>query len=142
MEKLSKEDIILIFLENPNLLARKIEEHKIEKSDEMRQLICELGDPDCAYRYADYIDKVSNNLTRKVACRDSKYAFWYAKHVDNGPHEETRKGACKDPSYALYYASQIDKKPTSMTYNSTRMDPFTKNLYRTWVKAQNKYSPS
>ena len=87
MGKLTKEEIILLFLEDPNKLASAIMRvEAISKSDETRTLICELGDPWCAYYYARCIDKKPTCETREVCNRgkvdsdgyiwDHTYAEW------------------------------------------------------------------
>ena len=53
MGKLTKEDIILLFLDNPNKLVGEIYFENVPKSDEIRTLVCELGNPECAYYYAE-----------------------------------------------------------------------------------------
>ena len=84
---LNKEDIILLFLEDPYKLASAImRAEAISKSDETRTLICELGDPWCAYNYAKYVDKKQTDETREVCSRgkvdsdgyiwDHTYAEW------------------------------------------------------------------
>jgi len=87
---LTKEDIILLFLEDPKKLADEIRKGNILKSDEIRTLICELGNPQCAY--------------------------WYANYIDVGPTDETRTVCCKDPEEAYYYARFIDRKETRETW--------------------------
>ena len=82
MGKLTKEDIILLFLEDPYKLANEIWKENVPKSDEIRILLCELGDPDCAYYYALGIDKKPTDETRTVACKDPYCDCLYAVYVD------------------------------------------------------------
>ena len=77
MGKLTKEDIILLFLEGPDKLETEIWRGNVPKSDEIRTLICELGNARCAYWYAELIDKKPTDETRTAACKDSTYKDWY-----------------------------------------------------------------
>ena len=63
------------------------------RSNDMREAIYTFGDPGAAY--------------------------WYARKCD-GPHIYTRKIACKDPKWALLYAMYVDKKPHPDTENSIK----------------------
>jgi len=103
MGKLTKEDIILLFLEDPKKLADEIWDKNISKSDEIRTLICELGNPWSAYYYARYIDKKPTDETRTASCRGSDGAYWYARYIDKKPTDETRTAACKDSTYKDWY---------------------------------------
>ena len=70
---LTKEDIILLFLENPDRLVTAIWYNNVPKSDEIRTLICELGDLRCIFWYAVDIDK---KFTKEAkACLD-KNRMW------------------------------------------------------------------
>jgi len=77
MGKPTKEDIILLFLEDPKKLAYEIWDKNVPKSDEIRTLICELGDARCAYCYAIQIDKRYTDETRAVCCKDPTESYWY-----------------------------------------------------------------
>ena len=103
MGKLTKEDIILLFLEDPDKLETEIWNKNVPKSDEMRTLICELGSPYCAYCYARDIDKKPTDETRTAACKTAVYAYCYAEYVDKKPTDETRKAAYKDSIYRRMY---------------------------------------
>ena len=103
MGKLTKEDIILLFLEDPKKLAIKIYNKQVPKSDEMRTLICELGNPDCAYWYALCIDNGPHFLTRKIACQTPARAFQYALYADCEPTEETRAKVQECSSHKRWY---------------------------------------
>jgi len=103
MGKITKEDIILLFLEDPLKLETEIFKENVPKSDEIRTLICELGNPWCAYWYAELIDKKPTDETRTVACKDPYEAYWYAKTVDKKPTDETREAAYKNPDYKEMY---------------------------------------
>ena len=100
---LTKEDIILLFLEGPEKLATELWNKNVPKSDEIRTLICELGNARCAYWYAELIDKKPTDETRTVACKSSRWAYWCAVDVDKKPTDETRKAAYKDPDYKEMY---------------------------------------
>jgi len=81
---LTKEDIILLFLDDPDKLANKILYGNVPKSDEIRTLICELRNPGCAYFYAINVDKSPHPDTRQAACKDpywkERYEGWeYSK---------------------------------------------------------------
>jgi len=103
MGKLTKEEIVLLFLDNPQKVSSAIWYGNVSKSDEIRTLICDLGDPRCAYRYARDIDKSPHPDTRQAACKDPCYAYFYAIGVDRSPHPDTRKGVCKDPYWKAEY---------------------------------------
>jgi len=100
---MTKEDIILFFLENPYKLADEIWDKNVPKSDEIRTLICGLGNPWCAYSYARCIDKGPTDETRTVACKDPYEAYYYARYIDKKPTDETREAAYKDPVYRRWY---------------------------------------
>jgi len=100
---LTKEDIILLFLEDPLKLDDEIWNGTVPKSNKIRTLICELGDLWCAYWYAKYIDKKPTDETRTAACKTPQCAYWYARDIDKGPTDETRTSAYKDPDYKEIY---------------------------------------
>jgi len=131
---LNKEDIILLFLEDPKKLVGEIQQGNVPKSDEIRTLICELRNPECVCLYADYVDKSPHPDTRREACKDSKYAYYYAACVDKAPRSDTRQGACKDPRYAYYYAYWVDKSPHPDTRKGVCKDPYWKERYEEWEK--------
>ena len=103
MGKLTKEDIILLFLEDPDKLARELWNESVPKSDEMRTLICELGSAKCAYWYARDIDKGPTDETRTVACKTPYEAYCYARFIDKKPTDETREGAYKNEGWGRIY---------------------------------------
>ena len=105
---LTKEDITLLFLKDPSELRLAIIRGKIPKSDEIRTLICEFGDPKCAYEYANYIDQGPHPETRTVACKSSPRAYWYAKYIDQRPIYETRSAAYKDVEWGNFYREWIN----------------------------------
>ena len=103
MGKLTKEDIILLFLEEPYKLADEIWDRNVPKSDEIRTLICELGNPYCAYLYAKFIDNKPTDETRTAACKTPQCAYCYARDVDKKPIDETRTAACKNINSKNWY---------------------------------------
>ena len=108
MGKLTKEEIILLFLEDPEKLTDEMLDGNVPKSDEIRTLICDLGDPECAYFYALDIDKSPHTDTRQVACKDPFYAYGYARRVDKKPRKDTWKAVqsniyCRDEYKRLFY---------------------------------------
>ena len=103
MGKLTKEDVILLFLEDPKKLVGEIWNKNVPKSDEIRTLICDLGDPRCAYLYAINIDKSPHLDTRQAAYKDPGYAYFYTLDVDKSPRLDTRQAACKDPYWKERY---------------------------------------
>ena len=135
---LNREEIILLFLENPQKLAGKIIKGNVLKSDEIRTLICKLGSPGCAYFYADYVDKSPRSDTRREACKDSKYAYRYARWVDKSPRSDTREAVCKDPEYAYVYAAYVDKSPRSDTRREACKDSYWKERYAEWENSLKK----
>ena len=137
MKILSKEEIILLFLEDPYKLEDEIIDENVPKSDEIRTLICDLGSLNCVYYYAKYVDKSPHPDTRREACKDSKYAYYYAACVDKAPRSDTRQGACKDPKYAYYYAKDVDKSPHSDTRQAACKDPHWKREYEEYEEWEN-----
>ena len=129
---LNKEDIILLFLEDPYKLAHEIWNKNVPKSDEIRTLICDLGGPHCAYRYALCVDEYSRSDTRKASCKDPERAFFYAQNVDKSPRSDTRKASCRDPEYAYYYARNIDKSPHPDTRQAVQNNLHLKERYKQW----------
>ena len=103
MGKPTKEDIILLFLEDPKKLADEIYNKRVPKSAKIRTLICDLGDPVCAYAYAKYVDKKQTDETRQVTCKDFRFAYYYARWVDKSPRSDTRQGASKDSYWKEKY---------------------------------------
>ena len=138
MGKLTKEDIILLFLEDPEKLTTELWDKNVPKSDEIRTLICELGNARCAYWYAELIDKKPTDETRTVACKDSKYAYWYAHSVDKKPTDETRTAACKKSGSAYWYARIVDKKPTDETREAAYKSSDCKERYIKWENSLKK----
>ena len=135
---LTKEDIILIFLEDPENLAMEIWNENVPKSDEIRTLICELGNPDCAYWYAIYIDKGPTDETRTAGCRDPWRAYCYAMNIDKGPTDETRTAACQDSFRAHIYALNVDKGPTDETRTAAFRNENVKDCYKQWENSLRK----
>ena len=135
---LSKEDIILLFLENPNKLADEILNENVPKSDEIRTLICDLGDPRCAYLYAKWVDESSHSDTRQGVCKDPHYAYLYAEYVDKSLRSDTRKASCKNPGWAYNYAQNVDKSPHPDTRRATCKDPYWKEAYERWENSLKK----
>jgi len=79
---LTKEDIILLFLEGPAKLLNEIWDGNMPKSDEIRALICELGNPWCAYSYAKWVDRKPTDETRDVAFKDPWFTYCYTEFID------------------------------------------------------------
>jgi len=100
---LTKEDIILLFLEGPDKLETEIWDGSVPKSDEIRTLICELGNPECAYSYAYCVDRKPIDETRTVACKTPQCAYYYAYYVDKKPTDETREGVYKNEGWKGAY---------------------------------------
>jgi len=103
MGKLTKEEIILLFLEGPEKLANEIWNKNVPKSDEIRTLICDLGNARCTYWYAKDVDKKPTDETRTAACKNPGCAYGYARDVDKKPTDETRIAACKDSISKVWY---------------------------------------
>ena len=135
---LTKEDIILVFLDNPNKLATEIWKGNVPKSDESRTLICNLGDPMCAYYYTSFVDKKPTDETRTVACKTPQCAYGYARDVDKKPTDETRTAACKDPYEAYCYARDIDKKSTDETREAAYKNEVWGRTYELWENSLKK----
>ena len=136
MEKLTKEDIILFFLEDPYKLATEIWKGSVPKSDEIRTLICELGNARCAYWYALQIDKKPTDEIRTLICElgNPWCAYCYARDIDKGPTDETRTASCRGSDGAYWYARYIDKKPTDETREAANKAPYYKQEYEEWEK--------
>ena len=96
MGKLTKEEIVLLFLDNPQKVSSAIWYGNVSKSDEIRTLICNLGDPWCAYRYARDIDKSPRSDTRESSCKNPYSAYLYARWVDESPRSDTRQAVQND----------------------------------------------
>jgi len=103
MEKLSKEEITLIFLKDSKKLKDEILYGNVPKSDEIRTLICDLGDHQCAYYYAYCVDKSPHPYTRQAACKDPGWAYSYARYIDKSPRSDTRQAVQKDPKWKERY---------------------------------------
>jgi len=129
---LNKEDIILLFLEDPYKLADEIWNKNVPKSDEIRTLICELGNPQSAYRYALCVDNSPRSDTRKASCKDPERAFFYAQNVDKSPRSDTRKASCRDPESAYWYARNVDKSPHPDTRQAVQNNLHLKERYKQW----------
>jgi len=129
---ITKEDIILLFLENPQKLVGEITKGNVLKSDEIRTLICDLGDPECAYYYAAVIDKKPTDETRNVVHKDAYESIWYALEIERKPRDDTRTACCTSSGYAYLYARDIDKKPTEETRNAAYKSSFNKKRYISW----------
>jgi len=134
MGKLTKEDITLLFLDDPEKLVNEILNNNVPKSDEIRTLICDLGSPADAYYYARDIDKFPHPDTRREACKDPVFAYYYAYYVDRSPRSDTRQGACKDSYRAYYYAYYVDRSPRSDTRQGACKAPYWKERYEQWEK--------
>ena len=100
---LNKEEIILLFLEDPKKLADKIRKGNVPKSDEIRTLICDLGDPRCAYRYAINVDTKPTDEIRAACCKDPTEAYYYARLIDNSPHPDTRQAVQNNSHWKKEY---------------------------------------
>ena len=87
-------------------------------SEETRKIACK--DPKFAYWYAEDVDKCPGENTRNAACKNPYYAYHYARDVDQCPREDTRKVACEDPECAYYYAKDIDKDFHEDTWNAVQ----------------------
>ena len=110
---LTKEDIILLFLEDPYKLAREIGKGNVPKSDEIRTLICELGNARCAHWYAYHVDKGPTDETRTATCKDPYEAYCYARFIDKKPTDEIREGAYKNEGWGRTYKAwenSLEKK--------------------------------
>ena len=79
MGKLTKEDILLLFLDDPKKVADEIQHGNVPKSDEIRTLICDLGDPGCVCLYADCVDKSPRSDTREASCKDP---YWKERYKE------------------------------------------------------------
>ena len=60
-------------MDDPNKLVNEIIQKNVPKSDEIRTLICDLGDPFYAYQYAKNIDKKPTDETRAAVQRHSTW---------------------------------------------------------------------
>jgi len=118
---LTKEDIILICLDDPEKLTVDIQNNKILRSDEMRELVCLFNDARNAYWYAEEIDnEIPHILTRKVACLEPFWAYQYALRIDKKPRKDTRTAACALEWLAFRYAENVDKKPRNETRRASK----------------------
>jgi len=131
---LNREDIVLLFLDDPEKLVGEIQNGNLFKSDEIRTLICELVDPSIAFRYALHVDMCPHDLTRKIACGSPAWAQCYAESVDKVPRGDTRNASCKDPKWAYLYAILAEGCWHYETWNAVQKDPYWKDQYERWVK--------
>ena len=101
---LSKEEIIVRFLDDPREVDLALKYRKVEASDEIRELICNFGQAQLAFRYAVSIDrKVPHDLTREISSKRPDLAFYYAKNIDKKPHAVTWNGVYRNFRYAREY---------------------------------------
>ncbi|MDC1300024.1 hypothetical protein N8Z24_00800 [bacterium] len=116
MKKLTtKEDIILLYLEDRKLLKRAFFEGRIKHNTDVRQAFLGLGDPELVFIWAFNVDQKPQDDTRKVCCKSPYYAFKYAYYIDKEKRRDTRIAASKDPGMAFNYAVHIDEKVTKTT---------------------------
>ena len=138
MKKLTKEEIILLFLEDPYKLADEIIDENVPKSDEIRTLICDLGSLNCVYWYVVNIDKSPHPDIRQAICKSPVHAYCYARDVDKFPRSDTREASYKDPKYAYFYAAYVDKSPRSDTRQAAYKEPHWKKRYKIWENSLKK----
>ena len=125
---LTKEDIILLYLENPSKLWTVIELNEdlkqFEPSDEMRELICSFGHANLGYAYARHIDKGPHPVTKKLACTNSTAAYWYAEDIIRGPDPELEETICKSPEDVYFYVRDVVQQSTEKLKEAALKDEY------------------
>ena len=108
MEKFTKEELILQYLADPEKLYRRFWSiNKIEPTDELLEAVLDIGDPECTYFYAKYVDETPRDSTREAVCKEPIYAYLYARNVDKGYHEDTWNAVQKSRWYRGRYDDLI-----------------------------------
>ena len=104
----TKEEINLLYIQDPMYFRIILQERGVEVSDETREALCEFG-PEFAYLYARHFEDKPHDLTRKIACGDASYAFQYAWWVDKCSHPVTA-AAIKDHPYFKEHYKDIPER--------------------------------
>lgn len=104
---MTKEDLILLFLDDPQKVYRRFMKGDIKPTNELLKAVLDLGDPELAYSYAAYVDLKPRDSTRKQACKEPIYAYLYARKVDECYHEDTHNAVQKSSWYKRRYADLI-----------------------------------
>ncbi|MDC1299990.1 hypothetical protein N8Z24_00630 [bacterium] len=112
---IKKEEIILLFLQDPFELCIKIQEGEVERTEENLQLVVDFGHPLVALRYSAYVDCHPRDELRKIACKDPMYAYWYAYDVDGNRRKDTATAAYR----AAYWAETYEL--TNWAYRSSKI---------------------
>jgi len=83
------------------------------------------------------LEKGSEKLFRKFACKDPYFALKYAKDIDKKSRRDTRKAACKDPLCAYEYAKDVDKcfnRVTRKAVKNTKYEKKYEDLFNLFSK--------
>jgi len=116
---LTKEDIILLFLEDSNKLILLLISEEVFpefKSEEIKELMYSLGNIEIAYYYNIKYDRKLHPLAIKTVCSFGAHsAYWYA--MEKGHHEDLRQKVSEgySPGLAYKYARYVEKKPHPIT---------------------------
>ena len=140
-EKIStKEEIILMYLADGDELIREMYKGNIEKNNETRQAIIDLGDPSIARCYMEYVLKRPEPCLKEIVCQNPYEAYLYAVYTQREPCDETRNAAAKEPESAYRYARVVDHKHHEVTWLAVQRDDYWKKAYiqtvTNWVRAQ------
>ena len=79
----------------------------VEASDEILEVIIELGDPVLAYNYALRIENKPRDSTRRISCKKPVTAYLYARYVDKCKRGDTEKAASVSRYYAHEYKRHV-----------------------------------
>ena len=101
----TKEEVNLTYLAGPFELEHNMDWGEVERNDETRQAVLDLGNPRTAYVYSDMVDQKPHPELRKMACKDPWFAYLYARNVDGKPLKETKEAVSKDEEIKRYYVS-------------------------------------
>jgi len=139
MGKLNKEEVILLFLDNPDKLSCAIADRNVEVSEEILKTICEFRDPRLAYwYYVDNFSKEGCQMVKEVCCTKPVWAYSYARWIQKVPCATTRTAACGSSTAARWYAKEVDREPREETRKAAYSDYFEKGEYEQWENSRKK----
>jgi len=132
--KLTKEEVILLFLEDPEKLRKEILAKNIITSKEIFEIICNLGNPELAYWYyvRSYPKEKGCQELKDLCCTDSLWAYSYARWIQRKPCDLTRQVSCEASDTARWYAIYVDKKPLESTRTAAYKNSWDKSAYCAW----------
>jgi len=131
MGKLTKEEIILLYLQDPKEVKRKIYSGDISSSLEDLTILCELGDPEVLTTYfLTYVRKYNElpkeleKAIKSIFCKLADCAYWFSfLGYIGGDDEEVLNIICQDAKTAYYYARNILQEPSDATRTAVCKNP-------------------